>query len=135
VLLNDPQYVEAARSVAQLVIKSKNKTDIGQLLTELSFRILNRPLSQAELRVVQEAYREQREYFVQNPQAAQEYLGIGDSKKDPQLDPLDLAASSVVAGMLMCFDDFIMNEILITPGQKRNRLLEKGLTEQDPEIA
>jgi hypothetical protein len=27
------------------------------------------------------------------------------------------------------FDDFIMNEILITPGQKRNRLLEKGLTE------
>ena len=108
VLLNDPQYVEAARSVAQLVIKSENKTDIDQLLTELSFRILNRPLSQAELRVVQEAYREQREYFVQNPQAAQEYLGIGDSKKDPQLDPLDLAASSVVAGMLMCFDDFIM---------------------------
>ena len=107
-LLNDPQYVEAARSVAQLVIKSENKTDIDQLLTELSFRILNRPLSQAELRVVQEAYREQREYFVQNPQAAQEYLGIGDSKKDPQLDPLDLAASSVVAGMLMCFDDFIM---------------------------
>jgi hypothetical protein len=27
------------------------------------------------------------------------------------------------------FDDFIMTEILITPGQKRNRLLEKGLTE------
>jgi len=33
------------------------------------------------------------------------------------------------------FDDFLMNDILITPGQKRSRLLEKGLTEQDPEIA
>ena len=33
------------------------------------------------------------------------------------------------------FDDFIMNEILITPGQKRARLLDQGLNEQDPEIA
>ena len=33
------------------------------------------------------------------------------------------------------FDDFIMNEILITPGQKRSRLLENGLAETDPEIA
>jgi hypothetical protein len=28
-----------------------------------------------------------------------------------------------------------MNEILTTPGQKRARLIDKGLTEQDPEVA
>jgi hypothetical protein len=35
-------------------------------------------------------------------------LGIGDTKRDTKLDSVDHAAMSVVAGMLMCFDDFIM---------------------------
>jgi hypothetical protein len=29
------------------------------------------------------------------------------------------------------FEEFIMSEVLVTPGQKRNRLLERGFTEDD----
>lgn len=32
------------------------------------------------------------------------------------------------------FDEFIMSEVLVTPGQKRTRLLEKGLAEDDQEV-
>ncbi|MFN6137798.1 MAG: hypothetical protein ACK480_04735, partial [Planctomycetota bacterium] len=68
----------------------------------------NRRLTATEATVLQEAYREQREYFANNPQATQEYLAIGDTKRDSKLDPAGHAAMSVIAGMLMCFDDFIM---------------------------
>jgi hypothetical protein len=108
VLLNDPQYIEAARSVAQLVMQSGNATDLGRRLEQLSLRILNRPLTAAESSIVHDAYHEQREYFREHPKAAEEYLQIGDSKPDAKIDTTELAATSVVAGMLMCFDDFIM---------------------------
>lgn len=32
------------------------------------------------------------------------------------------------------FNDFILNEVLTTPGQKRDRLLELGLTQDNAEI-
>lgn len=108
VLLNDPQYIEAARNVAQLVMLGQGQEEIGKQMEQLSLRILNRRLTATEATVLQEAYREQREYFANNPQATEEYLGIGDNKRDPKLDSVDHAAMSVVAGMLMCFDDFIM---------------------------
>ncbi|MFN7797134.1 MAG: DUF1553 domain-containing protein [Planctomycetota bacterium] len=108
VLLNDPQYIEAARNVAQLVMLGQGQEEIGKQMEQLSLRILNRRLTSTEATVLQEAYREQREYFANNPQATEEYLGIGDTKRDPKLDSVDHAAMSVVAGMLMCFDDFIM---------------------------
>ena len=108
VLLNDPQYIEAARNVAQLVMLGHAQEEIGKQMEQLSLRILNRRLTSTEATVLQEAYREQREYFANNPQATEEYLGIGDTKRDPKLDPAGHAAMSVVAGMLMCFDDFIM---------------------------
>ena len=108
VLLNDPQYIEAARSVAQLVMESQGQKEIGKQFEELSLRILNRPLNPTEAAVLQDAYREQREYFASHPQATHEYLGIGETKRDATIDAVDHAAMSVVAGMLMCFDDFIM---------------------------
>ena len=108
VLLNDPQYIEAARNVAQLVMQGQGQEEIGKRFEQLALRILNRPLTSTEVSVLQDAYREQREYFASHPQATQEYLGIGDTKRDTKLDSVDHAAMSVVAGMLMCFDDFIM---------------------------
>jgi hypothetical protein len=108
VLVNDPQYIEAARSVAQLVMLGQGQEDNGKQFEQLALRILNRRLTSTETSVLQDAYREQREYFANHPQATEEYLGIGDTKRDPKLDSVDHAAMSVVAGMLMCFDDFIM---------------------------
>lgn len=108
VLLNDPQYIESARSVAQVVLQSESQADLSKRLERLALRILNRPLKASEAGVLRDTFAEQREYFASHPQAAEEYLSVGEIKRDSTIDAADHAAMSVVAGMLMCFDDFIM---------------------------
>jgi hypothetical protein len=71
-------------------------------------RILSRRLAPAESKILEQTYQEQRDYFLAHPQAVQAYLEVGDLKIDPQCDATDLASTAVVAGMLLCFDDFIM---------------------------
>jgi hypothetical protein len=126
VLLNDPQYLEAARQVALGVLETADKegdsgkpglgkTDgltgeqvIEDRLQAMSTRILNRPLLTAEVGVLRESYHEQRAYFEKHPEGAQEYLSLGETQVKVEVDRIDLAAWSVVASMLMCFDDFVM---------------------------
>ena len=116
VLLNDPQYIEAARNAAQIVLLSEKNSDasgptpetLSKRFESLSMRILSRRLAPAESKILEQTYQEQRDYFLANPQAVQEFLGVGDLKIDPQSDATDLASTAVVAGMLLCFDDFIM---------------------------
>jgi hypothetical protein len=116
VLLNDPQYIEAARNSAQMVLMSEKNSDasgptpetLSKRFEALSMRILSRRLAPAESKILEQTYQEQRDYFLANPQAAQEFLGVGDLKIDPQCEATDFASTAVVAGMLLCFDDFIM---------------------------
>lgn len=108
VLLNDPQYIEAARNVAQIVLLSASDADVSKQLDLLALRILNRPLTKNESDILIESYREQQGYFTENPKAADEYLSVGQSKPDPKIRPVELGTFSVIAGMLMCYDDFIM---------------------------
>ncbi|MCU0707799.1 MAG: DUF1553 domain-containing protein [Pirellula sp.] len=113
VLLNDPQYIEAARAVAERAIQA---TTENQETAEnrkarwdhLAIRVISRPLSAKEHEVIERMYLEQREYFQENPSAAVEFLKVGDRPADPSIDPVDLAATCVVAETLMCFDEFVM---------------------------
>lgn len=107
VLLNDPQYIEAARVIAQASVKSYPQAE-QERFQELALRLLARPLNDRELPVVEQAYREQMAYFQANPEGAKAFLGIGEKPVDATLDANDVAATTVVAETLMCFDDFVM---------------------------
>jgi hypothetical protein len=116
VLLNDPQYIEAGRQIAQASLLA-NRTQTSEAndarIQAIALRIVNRPLTLEELAIARECLDEQRDYFSSNPQAASEYLSVGDLPPTAELvqdeaSRRDLAAMSVVAGMLMCFDDFVM---------------------------
>lgn len=107
VLLNDPQYIEAARVIAQASIKSYPKAESDRF-QELALRLLARPLNDREIAVIEQAYREQRTYFQSNPEGVKAFLGVGEKTVDATLDGSDLAATTVVAETLMCFDDFVM---------------------------
>lgn len=116
VLLNDPQYIEAGRQIAQASLLA-NRTESSEVnearLQSIALRIVNRPLTQEELAIAIECLDEQRAYFSSNPAAAGEYLKVGDLPPSAELiedeaSRRELAALSVVAGMLMCFDDFVM---------------------------
>ncbi len=74
----------------------------------MAIRLISRPLNENERAVVDKAYREQHAYFSEAPASATEFLKIGNRVPDALLNPVELAATCVVAETLMCFDEFVM---------------------------
>ncbi|MEM6801354.1 MAG: DUF1553 domain-containing protein, partial [Bacteroidota bacterium] len=106
VLLNDVQFVEASRKLAERMMLTSEKVE-AQI--RLAFGLLtSRPPSQQEAVVLAKMYKEQLAEFEKNPHTAQEFLSEGDSPIDESLDPLKLAAATVIANAIMNFDESIM---------------------------
>ena len=107
VLLNDPQYIEAARYTAEQAMRV-HPQDLASRWNAMAIRLISRPLNEKEHAVIDKSYREQHAYFSESPTAAPEFLKIGNRVSDASLNPVDLAATCVVAETLMCFDEFVM---------------------------
>ena len=109
-LLNGPQYVEAARGLAERLTQQygDNKEAAENSIRD-AFRILtSRPGSAEELAVLRDLYAAQLTYFSRDEQATRAFLNIGDAKPDELLDAPSLAALAVVVGTLMNFDQSMM---------------------------
>lgn len=107
VLLNGPQYVEAARSLAIEILQEPNKQLDQQLVT--AFRTLTgrQPTAQ-ELVIVHELHDQQQRYFEAEPQRSAEFLSVGETKSPDQIKRSDLAALTMVISTLMNFDESVM---------------------------
>lgn len=106
VQLNNPQTVEASRKLAEKLIRDhKTPSAISQNL----FRTLTsrRPTAE-EQDIVMKLYGAQLKYFQSSPSAQTEFLAVGASKPDPELDLTELAAWSSVANTLFSFDECVM---------------------------
>jgi hypothetical protein len=103
VLLNDPQFVEAARKIGERMWRDAGPDRAAQIT--LAFRLLTgeRPTS-GELAVLESIYREQYEAFAVDPVAARRLLTTGDSPYDPAIEPASLAAAAMVASAIMNYD-------------------------------
>jgi hypothetical protein len=91
VLLNDPTYVEAARSLAaRAVVATPGSPE--ERAAWIWRRALQRPPRIEELEIVLPLVRSQRERYASDPAAAQALLGIGLAAVPPGVDPVELAA-------------------------------------------
>ncbi len=108
VLLNGPQYVEAARGLAER-LTHRHADDVPQLLRD-AFRTLtsHRP-SDKQLDILTRLYAQQLAYFQEDSQRVSSFLEVGDAKADASLDQPALAAATVVIGTLLNFDMSVMN--------------------------
>src|SRR5262249_51039505 len=89
-LLNDVTYVEAARMLAQRVMKN---TTEGDARIQRAFRlVLSRSPSEAELGIFRRALDRHLTEYLANPAAAKKLLRTGDAKPDPKLEVAELAA-------------------------------------------
>ena len=103
VLLNDPQYVEAARALASRV-RSVSSEDQKQIA--LAFRWLtSRMPKEAELGGLTALYHEQVAEFGQDPASAQELISVGVSPLRNSSDIVQLAAMTVVTSTVMNLDE------------------------------
>ncbi len=99
VLLNDPQYVEAARVLAE-----KIKVQVPQTNRQLTtaFRtLLGRKPDAEEQKMMGDFYKNQKEKYAQRKQDAIAYLDTGESERDKNLDPAETAALAFVINGLM----------------------------------
>ena len=104
VLLNDPQYVEAARALAERVLHSC-KTG-GPEATALAFRLITgrRPDS-TEQKILAEFYADELKRFRAQPAQALDYLRTGERKRDTTLQPEEIAALATVSNSIMNTDE------------------------------
>ncbi|MEQ8848928.1 DUF1553 domain-containing protein [Botrimarina sp.] len=102
VLLNDPQYVEAACGLAESVAGDA----LAERLENLWRRATSRAPTEAESAVLRRLYHEQLEYFQQDRHASATLLSVGDrGEADP--DP-EAAAMAATALAVLNHDAFVM---------------------------
>ena len=106
VTLNDDQFIEAARRLAEVVLTGP---DLGedQRLDQLASRLLNRPLREAEHAVVVRSLRELTDYYNQHPAEASQLVTVGESKPAENLPRAELAAWTMLANELFNLDEVL----------------------------
>jgi len=109
VLLNDPQFVEAARVLAEHLVRTHGD-HVSAALTELFRLATSRRPEPAEARVLERIYREQMDYFTSDPKAAEAYVGIGERPRDAALPQIPVAALTVVANAVMNHEEFVVQQ-------------------------
>jgi hypothetical protein len=99
VLLNDPQYVEAARGLATRALREHAVLD-NQL--RAVFRLAaRRAASDTELDVLRAFYASERTAFAESPDATARYLAVGIVPPDSALDAASLAALASTANVAL----------------------------------
>jgi len=100
VLLNDTQYFEAARFLAQRLKQEKGTTLEEQLIN--GFRLVtSRFPKQQELDILLNQYKRQLSHFKKHPQEAKKIIQVGDKKADSNLNFTELGALTIVANTLL----------------------------------
>ncbi|GAB4028549.1 hypothetical protein GCM10028773_62980 [Spirosoma koreense] len=103
VTLNDPQFVEAARVLAQRAIPTP-----GDHIGIIFKSVISRPARIEEAALMKQLYEEELADFRKNPKRASELLSVGEYPVDKTLNPAELAAWTVVASTIMNFDEAII---------------------------
>ncbi len=102
--LNDPQFVEAARHLAE-VAWEQSRGDTNKAVEVVAQRVLARPLSKPEKSLVKQSLGELLGFYSQQPDEAQKLISVGESKPSATVPAPQLAALTMVANQLLNLDE------------------------------
>ncbi len=105
VLLNDPQFVEAARALAQNVLV-KHGRDVRARLEEAFVLLTGRRPREEETAILLRAYWEQYAVYASDPEATEAYTSVGEWRVADRVDRRELAATMAIVQLIMNFDEF-----------------------------
>jgi len=106
VTLNDPQFIEAARNLAQVTLEKAGKNPKARL-DYMAERVLARPLQAKELKITGSVLDDLLAHYKSDPKDAAALVSVGESKADPALDKPTLAAYAMVANELLNLDEVL----------------------------
>ena len=106
--LNDPTWVEAARTLAQRAMQETlQETEQLQFVAK---RVLSRSFNEKELERMLMAIQRQRQLYAQDTTSAQRLIASGESKPNLQLDAIASAALTNVVLLIMNLDEALTRE-------------------------
>ncbi len=106
-LLNDETFVEAARALGAAAALP-GAASREQRIIEVFRRATQREPSRSEVATLEGLYTRQRERFIQDRAAATRLVQVGASNRGHELDPIELAAWTVVAQAILNLDEVVM---------------------------
>jgi hypothetical protein len=106
VTLNDPQFIEAGRRLAELALKESGGKD-EQTLDLIARRVLSRPLREQETALLDSSRLALLSHYQSKPEDAAALLGVGAAPPDKTLHPSVLAAWTMVCNQLMNLDEVL----------------------------
>ncbi|MCZ6792060.1 MAG: DUF1553 domain-containing protein, partial [Planctomycetota bacterium] len=106
VTLNDPQFVEAARFLAERAMRDGGATLEERIVHAYRLVASSRPRP-GTLKILEEAYREELAVFRQDLDRARGLLSTGDAPRDERLDAAEHAAMTIVASLILNLDSTV----------------------------
>jgi hypothetical protein len=106
VTLNDPQFVEAARSLAQLTLR-QNADDLDGRVDFMARRLLGRPLRPAEREIVRDSAERLIVFYQSHPELARRLSAVGELKLIAGQDEALVAAWTMLANELLNLDEVL----------------------------
>ena len=103
VLMNDPQFMEAARNLAQVILNDRCEDKYAAILE----RALGHAPEASVTDILKQTYQRVRPIYQKDVQAAETLIHIGESPVDETLDPVELATWTIIANQVMNLDAFV----------------------------
>jgi len=107
VLLNDPQFVEAARVLGERLLK-KFPADAAARNREAFRKLTGRRPDETEMKILNQLFAEQKSLFTTDNKSASKLLATGESKWDQTLPRADFAAMTTLVSAIMNYDEFVV---------------------------
>ncbi len=108
-LMNDVTYVEAARMLAERMLKEGGTAPANRLAW--AFRaVTSRFPGQQERQVLLANFEAQSTFFRAHPKEAEKLLALGEKRNDPKLNPAEVAAYATTASLLLNLDEVITKQ-------------------------
>ncbi len=105
-LMNDPQFFEAARVFAERTIKFGGNTPEERIAYMFELATAREP-KPTEAALILDTMQVHAEELKANPEAAKELIAVGESKPDEKLDAVEVATWTMIANLILNLDEVL----------------------------
>jgi hypothetical protein len=108
-LLNDEMYVETSRKLAERMIHEGGSTPAQRFAWALRVAT-SRTATHAEVQILERGFQQRFEKYRADPASADKLLTAGESPRDKSIDPVELAAYTTAASVILNLDEVITRQ-------------------------
>ena len=105
-LMNDPQFFEAARVFAERTLKEGGETPEERIAFMFEIATAREP-KPSEAALLVETLQAHAEEFKADPEAAKALIVVGESKPDANLDAVEVATWTMIANLILNLDEVL----------------------------